>query len=231
MLVFRSKLVLLLLMLPLLFSCQSNSENTVKSSAAVVADDGTTSIQGDNLESVLETMPLGSLSAEETAGLLLMREEEKLAHDVYASLYEAHGLNIFANIAESEQTHTAAVKLLLDRYSLGDPVTDDSVGVFSDTMLQGLYDTLSAQGQSSVLDALYVGAAVEELDIYDLSRLEGQIEDNEDIEYVYSNLKRGSCNHLRAFYRTITSYGGSYTPEFISQSDFDAIVNSDMERD
>lgn len=42
------------------------------------------------------------LNAAEIEGLLFMREEEKLAHDVYLALYAKWGLPIFQNIAQSE---------------------------------------------------------------------------------------------------------------------------------
>jgi hypothetical protein len=138
-------------------------------------------------------------------------------------------LRIFDNIAASEDTHTAAVKTLLDRYSLPDPVADMAAGQFQDLDMQMLYDSLTARGTPSSLDALYVGAAIEELDIVDLLRLENQLVDNDDIALVYANLRKGSRNHLRAFYREIVNNSGTYTPEYLDQSDFDAIVNSDME--
>jgi hypothetical protein len=50
-----------------------------------------------------------SLTPEEINNILFMREEEKLAKDVYLTLYEIWGLQIFQNIAESEQRHMDAV--------------------------------------------------------------------------------------------------------------------------
>ncbi len=44
---------------------------------------GETSIDPVALETAIAPLGTGKLSAEETAGLLWMREEEKLAHDVY----------------------------------------------------------------------------------------------------------------------------------------------------
>lgn len=40
---------------------------------------------------------------------------------------------------------------------------------------------------------------------------------------------RGSRNHLRAFMKVLTQLGGTYTPQYISQEAFDAIVNSAVE--
>ena len=53
-----------------------------------------------------------SLSDEEVYWLMYMREEEKLARDVYATLYEKWGTRIFNNIRVSEQRHMDAVKAL-----------------------------------------------------------------------------------------------------------------------
>ena len=43
-----------------------------------------------------------------------MREEEKLARDVYLTLYDIWGTPAFNNIASSEQTHMDAVLMLID---------------------------------------------------------------------------------------------------------------------
>ncbi len=159
-----------------------------------------------------------------------MREEEKLARDVYNALFDIHGKKLFQNIANSEQIHTDAVRALLERYQLTDPVAVDVAGVFQNTDLQMIYDQLVATGTPSLLDALRVGATVEELDIYDISRLQEQLIDNDDIAMVYDDLLKGSRNHLRSFYKQIQVENADYEPIYISQEEFDAIVNSDIER-
>lgn len=177
---------------------------------------------------VVASLPNQSLSQAEIDGLLLMREEEKLARDVYQTLYGEWGLRIFANIAQSEQTHTEAVRDLLEKYNLEDPVTDDTIGVFQNEELQGLYNSLTERGQQSELEALTVGAIIEDLDIKDLQDLAAET-DNEDIQLVYENLTRGSRNHLRAFTRQLYNRGGSYEPSYISVSDYEAILESAQE--
>lgn len=146
-----------------------------------------------------------TLNSDEIDGLIYMREEEKLAHDVYETLYQEWGLNIFQNIADSEQRHTDSVAKLLDRYNLEDPATDNGIGVFKDPYLQKHYDTLVAQGSNSTIDALNVGILIEETDIEDLQIRIGTT-DNADIEKVYSNLLEGSHNHLSAFESVIDNF-------------------------
>ena len=112
----------------------------------------------------------GQLSQVEIDGLNYMREEEKLARDVYLTLYDVWHLLIFSNISGSESMHMARIKELLDRYNLPDPAAGNSIGEFTNPDLQYLYDDLVAKGQLSKTDALQVGVAVEEVDISDLQR-------------------------------------------------------------
>lgn len=139
-----------------------------------------------------------ALSAEEEQELLYMREEEKLARDVYLALYEKWGVEEFENVAASESRHMESVKRLLDRYGLADPVGADAPGVFADPELQQLYDELLAQGSLSVIDAYNVGVTIEEVDIADLEELIA-LSTHRDITRVAENLLRGSQRHLEEF--------------------------------
>lgn len=181
-----------------------------------------------NLQAQITSLPKEPLNSTELSSLSFMREEEKLARDVYITLYNKWGVNIFTNISSSEQTHMESVLLLLNKYSIADPVGTNLVGVFNNTILQGLYNQLVAQGNTSVLEAYKVGATIEDLDIFDLKNALINI-DNQDIRLVYDNLTKGSRNHMRSFYKSILSVGGAYTPQYITQAEFDAIINSAME--
>lgn len=169
------------------------------------------------------------LSKEEIEGMLLMREEEKLARDVYMALYEKWNLRTFATIGqESETTHMDAMKMLLDRYNLEDPIAEDVPGVFKSEELQKAYQDLIEKGNKSLEDALFVGAYIEDLDIYDLERLI-ESTDNDDIKIVYQNLLKGSRNHLRAFDRQLQRYNLSYEAQFLTQQEYDRIAASNQE--
>ncbi len=144
------------------------------------------------------------ISQEERDSLIHMREEEKLAQDVYLSLYDTWGKNIFQNITESETTHTDAVANLLKQFDIEDPVTEKTQGVFQNPELHALYNTLIEQGRKSLLDALIVGATVEDLDIQDIEAYRAIVK-HPDILRVYENLQRGSRNHLRSFVKNIKS--------------------------
>lgn len=170
------------------------------------------------------TLHASGLTEAEVEGLLYMREEEKLAHDVYVTLYGIWGTPVFQNIANSEQTHTDAVKNLLDIYGLEDPAVSTPVGVFVNPDLQALYDQLVDLGSQSQADALKVGAAIEEIDILDLqANLETLTA--ADVRQVYENLLFGSENHLRAFTSVLAQQTGEiYEPQYMDQAAYDAIV-------
>lgn len=172
------------------------------------------------------TFPKDSLNESERKSLLFIREEEKLARDVYIALQQLWGVNIFSNISSSEQTHMDAVLILLNRYAITDPA--GAPGVFVNTTLQSLYHQLVQQGSKSVLDAYKVGATIEDLDIYDIENSIQGI-DNKDILWVYASLTKGSRNHIRSYVRNIVASGSTYIPQYISQSKFDSILNSPME--
>lgn len=166
-----------------------------------------------------------SLSEAEIQGLLYLREEEKLARDVYTALAAKWGTTVFPSISRSEQAHLDALKTLLDRYDLADPAQAQP-GVFTDPTLQALYNDLVARGSQSLAEALQVGAAIEEIDIADLDERLAQT-DNADLQAVYANLRRGSENHLRAFTNTLqTQTGTTYTPQVLSADAYQAIITA-----
>ena len=184
---------------------------------------------GNEMESVLESVETSSLSGAEAEGILLMREEEKLARDVYLTLYEKWGLRTFTNIAAAESTHMDAMGILMERYNLDDPIKTDAIGVFTNPEMQSLYTALVAQGSESFESALTVGATIEDLDIYDLERLISDT-DNDDLKIVYQNLLKGSRNHMRAFYMQLSRNGVDYQAQYMSSEGLSKILNTDMER-
>lgn len=166
-------------------------------------------------------VPTDSLTQVQIDGLLFMREEEKLAYDVYTSFFTAYGLSIFDKIADSELRHTTKVLDLLTFYGLTDPALAGA-GLFSNPDLQQLYTDLIAQGVDT-LTALQVGALIEEVDIADLKELLLDTT-NANLTAVYSNLLKGSYNHLKAFVKVLDSYGFTYVPQVLDATTYAEIL-------
>ena len=173
------------------------------------------------------TTGVDDLTQSEIDGLLLMREEEKMAQEVYLKFYELWGSTVFNNIAKSEASHTSAVLSLLNYFGIDDPASTE-VGVFANEAVQNLYNELVTAGSESALKAFETGAFIEEYDILDLENLL-EANTNADIQIVYGNLLKGSRNHLRAFVNQINVYGSSYTPFLLTEEYYLEIIESTME--
>jgi len=142
-----------------------------------------------------------SLSTDEQQTLVYMIEEEKLAHDIYAKLYEKWGLNIFNNISNSETKHQSLLTTAASHYLVANPASSEA-GVFNNQDLQKLYNDLLAKGLSSKQAALEVGKTIEEHDIADLQQAINQ-SSSSYLDSVYATLLHGSQNHLNAFNRQL----------------------------
>lgn len=211
-------------------SKETSGEYGVTDESAAATEKTANGIEASKVDSCINTYPVEMLSAAETAALTTMREEELLAHDVYVLLYSMYNVPVFNNISKSETQHSLAILSLLQKYELDDPAENHVAGVFINPALQALYTSLSAQGSTSLISALTVGATIEDLDIFDLHTHITTDIDNQDILFVFGNLERGSRNHMRAFNRQLKAKGVTYTPQFISQQYFDEINAHEHEK-
>lgn len=142
-------------------------------------------------------------TAEEAKTLAFMREEEKLARDVYRQLAEKWNLTVFRNIAEAEEQHFQTIGAVLAKYNLPDPAQKDA-GVFSDASLTALYAELMTKGMASANDALEVGVMIEKADIADLEEaIQAAVKPT--LKRLYTNLMNASFNHLEAFETNLES--------------------------
>ena len=154
--------------------------------------------------------------------ILLMWEEEKLAHDIYTVLWKKWGGRPFTNIARAETQHMTLVEALMSRKGIKIPPLGKP-GKFKNKELQALYIDIERRGQASFVEALKVGATVEDRDIYDLDMIL-KVTKDEDATSVYQALRSGSTNHMRAFIRNLTRRNETYKPQYISQDTFDVIL-------
>ncbi len=217
-----SPIVLAVLFSALIIGCTNNptDSNNIENKSADLAILDQPELNAASLNKYAFIDPSNS----EILSLQFMREEEKLARDVYSVFYNKYKLLIFKNINKSETVHTNAIKYLINKYGISDPASNDQPGVFENVDLQNLYTQLINQGNVSAIEALKVGALIEEVDILDLvNQLEGEV-DNQDIVFVYNNLKRGSENHLRAFVRNLSLNGIQYVPVHLDSAYYYNII-------
>lgn len=144
------------------------------------------------------TAAVTPLTAEQTASLRFMREEEEMARDLYEALYAKWNIRVLDRIAESEQRHFDSIGRQLTLHGIADPALDKKAGEFTNPQLQKLYNDLLAKGVLSLKDALEAGKLVEETDIADLEKIL-ETETSAVLKRVYTSLLNGSANHLDAF--------------------------------
>lgn len=189
---------------------------------------------GGNGGKAINLGTLQPLVGTEQATMLFIREEEKMARDVYVTLYNQWAEPTFYNIpTQSEQKHMDSVKAMLDNLGIADPVVSDATGAFTNTVIAGLYNQLLTRGTVSLNEALAVGGYIEEYDIVDVQKAKDEIiagSNQLPIIQTYDNLICGSRNHLRAFVGRIQAGGNTYTAQVITQAEVDAIVNSPSEQ-
>jgi len=216
---YKSKLFIIAILLTTIFvNCSSSTSPNYDNSSMQDMDDV-------NFQKRIASFPIVQLNELEISGLIFMREEEKLARDVYLKLYEKYPLRPLNNISRSEQVHMDAIKYLLDRHNIEDPVGENINGVFESDSLQQMYNDLILQGAESDIEALKVGCAIEEIDIIDLqNELDNNVESG-DIKFVYTNLKRASGYHLRAFVWNLKRRGVEYVPQYLDIKTYNSIIN------
>lgn len=168
-----------------------------------------------------------TLTDADKEALLFMLEEEKLARDTYIFLNNQWALNQFANIKNSEQMHMDAVENLLIQYNVEYTILPE--GQFENQTLQNFYNQFIVDGAVSQANALQIGATIEDLDIVDLVDYINATS-NTALINVFESLQCGSRNHLRSFVFGIENAGNTYTPQFLSQEVYDAIIAGSHEQ-
>lgn len=166
---------------------------------------------------------LTPLNQTEINDLKLLREEEKLARDVYLFSFNKYQVSIFDNISQSEQKHMNSVLNLLNRYGIQDSASSE-IGIFNNPDLQSLYTSLTSQSNISLVEALKVGATIEDLDINDIDDFIRNTTKS-DLLNVYNNLTCGSKNHIRSYTSELSSNNVIYEPQFISYEYYTLILS------
>ena len=182
-----------------------------------------------------QALAMGPITEAEAAHVLYMRQEEKLARDVYIALDGEYLSAVFGNIAVSEQRHMDAIGRIIAAQGLDDPIADDALGVYAEMaeddedVFGVLFTDMTEQGNTSYVEALKVGAYIEELDILDLLATLEDVE-NEYVARVFENLLRGSRNHLRAFVTALEGEGQTYASQLMTQEQYDGVFSGTVER-
>lgn len=205
-----------------------------------------------------------ALSDGEGAHLFFMRSEEKLARDVYLTLAGMYPEQpVFHRIATTaEQRHTDKMRDMLLKFGLDDPEPAtlpgilppaEQIGVFENPYFAdyftGKFLLLKGTAEVGLLEALQVGALIEELDMKDINYCNGvvydvfgfpapppaycglTVTDVRALENTLGNLLAGSENHLCAFVRQIGPMSeGCYEAQYLTQNEVWDIIDAQCPR-
>ena len=190
-----------------------------------------------------------SLDFNEQTHLVFICEEEKLARDVYRVLGRRFPeLGVFADMEAGQEHSRCAVLELLRKYRVSIPSVNDNVGVFSwgiyGRYFMEKYLVLTNQGSVSPLNALYVGAFMEELNIQEITSCPKAIvdisngigeasacgmryTDNPDVLQIYDALLEDARKHLRLLVHGIElqTGEGKYQAQVLQQNEVDEILS------
>lgn len=136
-------------------------------------------------------------------GLILDRQQEKLARDVYTVLNQTWNMDFLEKIILAEEKHMDAAESQIIKFELTDPITDDAVGAFpEDSEFNQLFSDLTTRGLTSKLEALNVGKEIEEETIAFLKE-QLSFTTAKSLVRVYTHLETASEKHLKSFVKQI----------------------------
>ncbi|MCB1132646.1 MAG: DUF2202 domain-containing protein [Verrucomicrobiae bacterium] len=167
---------------------------------------------------------VSSVRAADPADLVRLYEEEILAHDLYVALGKTYpDIMPFRNIPRSEARHREALGEVLRKEGIDLPKTRGKKR-FVSPGLDAIYQKWLKEGRKSEQDACRVGVRLEEHDIADLRAAQKKHPKHKD---VFDQLEAASNNHLRAFHRNLTRFGGSYEAEVLGKAGLHAILGDE----
>lgn len=187
---------------------------------------GISSMNCDSLNAAMQ--PTDSLTAEEIAYLLDLREGRKLQHDLMKASREAYAdEEMMPKMEAAHKTHKDAVARMLGFYGVEAPELGEA-GVFENPTLQASYDAAVA-AMTSETEAIQVLMGQKELIIIayteDLTTVT-----NENIQMLLENMLRAAKNHLCAFNMHLLEFDLTYVPTLISQAEYEAIIAEGIQR-
>lgn len=142
--------------------------------------------------------PTGALTDAQKTTLAALMEEQKLAHDLYDAFANAYATSVFGCVSSEVSTQLTATGNLLTLYAVADPTAGQPPGKFTSAAIQQQYESLLAQGTTSLDSASAAARSLESTSIADLTAAATDLS-APDVLQLYANLLEASQRHLAAF--------------------------------
>lgn len=168
--------------------------------AAVIIFSGCTKDDDQELSfyNASSKQPSENLSGQELQGLIYIVEIQKLQRDIYMALDERNINPIFNELYLADAKSLDEISATIEAYGQENPVLDRNVGDFRRTEVQALYDEFTYTVNNNLIEMLTFAVRMEEGTVDDISEFMEQVDGNEDIRQLYTDLLTGSYIQLNA---------------------------------
>ena len=154
---------------------------------------------------------------------LKLYQEEKMAYDLYGEFYERWSLSVFNTVQQREAKHVWCVERIMDNYGYKYR-TNKNTGLYQDKEIQKIYDEFTVKGCISDLAALEAAAYIKEKHIASLRERIRYQEDGYVVKVIFL-MENAAQSHLKAFVNSIRLSGSDYSPQFLTDDEFNNIMN------
>lgn len=201
-------------------------QTPVPTQAEPVTDAGT--VTATTLNATFLSIPASPLNVSELNDVVYLQEAEKAERDLFQTFSTRYNsITIFSSMATNAAAFMKADDIILSRYNISNP-EEAQVGVFANQKLQHMYNTATNEGSFTLENALQASAMSEDMHIADLGGAISRT-DNPDLVFMYGKELSLARNDLRLIVGQIQSFGGNYTPIYITPETYNAILSSPME--
>lgn len=142
--------------------------------------------------------PGGTLADAQKATLAAIIEKQQLANDLYLAFANTYGRSVFGCISSEEAGQLTETRNVLNRYAVADPTAGQPLGTFTSAGTKQLYDSLLAEGATSVDTAYAAARTLESTNITDLKAAAIDLS-APDVRQLCANLLDASQRHFVAF--------------------------------
>lgn len=158
-------------------------------------------VLGFGVPSAVQAASSDTATGLSNAQLTEMREEERMARDLYTQLAASSGEAIFTRIAGAEQRHLDAVERLMTSQGMNPDAAGSTVGRYAVGEVQAAYTGWLSQGRASDQAAYKVGVELETWDVAELKAM--KVPSDTTGARVVAALLNGSKHHLTAFTKAV----------------------------
>lgn len=145
-------------------------------------------------EDIVPDTPTTNLNDAEKAGLLEMIEIEKLHHDVYLLMAENNKCPLFDELCTCDKNFMTDLSAKIEKYNLENPLKERESGIYADYKLQAKYNEFLSISDARLQEFLAFARQLEEKAVAQVESHIAQVDGNEDIAEIYSNiLEQSKC--------------------------------------